>query len=299
MTQYPSTVPEPLLIVLDGLDECNSKLAQQEFIRLISDHVRLVDQFPLLWMVCSRPESHFQSLLAQSDFQVACERGYLRIDDQEAQNDVEFFLRATFTDIRQTYQTILENDWPPEPHLQRIIDIASGLFLFASAITKYVSDVQYGDPRSRLEDCIKFFSGFHLSTANPLGALDVLYRQIISEIPPDDLLTALRIIAFSHFAVPVQSLATFLCIDRASFYRSLQALHSVFHVPTLSKANIRPPYVYHPSFTEFLVDRHRSNLSYFTPGSLNCDLAFYGLRWLDRSIKGARGKREQSRWPHN
>ncbi len=51
MNKYPELVQNPLLIVLDGLDECKSKEAQCEFVELISDHVRQEKEFPLLWMI--------------------------------------------------------------------------------------------------------------------------------------------------------------------------------------------------------------------------------------------------------
>ncbi len=55
MNKHPELVREPLLIILDGLDECKIKEAQCEFVELISDHLRQVKDFPLLWMICSRP----------------------------------------------------------------------------------------------------------------------------------------------------------------------------------------------------------------------------------------------------
>lgn len=40
VTQHASTVPEPLLIILDRLDECDDEGAQCELTELISGHVR-------------------------------------------------------------------------------------------------------------------------------------------------------------------------------------------------------------------------------------------------------------------
>jgi hypothetical protein len=40
------------LIIIDGLDECESQRAQCEFIELIGDHLRSFPDFPL---ICSRP----------------------------------------------------------------------------------------------------------------------------------------------------------------------------------------------------------------------------------------------------
>lgn len=92
MTQHMSTVQQPLLIIVDGLDECKSKVAQCKFIELISDHVWTVKKFPITWMICSRPEWHLKYLLSQPDFQVTCKCEEISVDDDEAQQDVEHFL---------------------------------------------------------------------------------------------------------------------------------------------------------------------------------------------------------------
>jgi hypothetical protein len=51
----------PMLIVLDGLDECRGEEAQCELARLIGKPETA--ELPLLWMICSRPEWHLTRLL--------------------------------------------------------------------------------------------------------------------------------------------------------------------------------------------------------------------------------------------
>jgi hypothetical protein len=120
ITQHAATIQTPLLIIIDGLDECEGEEAQCEFVELISDHVRSVSQFPLLWMICSRPEWHLRYLLLQPDFQVTCKRVEISVDDDEAQRDVVVYLQAEFTSICLRHQDSLDDDWPQQAHFRRI-----------------------------------------------------------------------------------------------------------------------------------------------------------------------------------
>ncbi|KAF9450984.1 hypothetical protein P691DRAFT_797434 [Macrolepiota fuliginosa MF-IS2] len=126
MIHHPSQ--PPLLIILDGLDECKDKQAQCEFIELISTHVRQVNKFPLRWLICSRPEWYLKSMLSDVDFHVICKRQELEIENRQAEEDVRRLLVAGFDKIRKRYKDRLPIDWPPEVCLQRIASVASGHF---------------------------------------------------------------------------------------------------------------------------------------------------------------------------
>jgi len=187
MTQDVLAIRNPLLIIIDGLDECENLRAQCEFIELISDHVRSFPEFPLLWLICSRPESHLKYTLSQADFLVTCRREDISIDDEEGRRDVLLYLRGEFRDIQSRHQDSLDCDWPPETDLLRIAAAASGLFAFASTVVRFVDDADAGDPSSQLRLCMKALGGSHTSVdRNPYHALDLLYQRILSSVPSFD-----------------------------------------------------------------------------------------------------------------
>ncbi|KAF9446002.1 hypothetical protein P691DRAFT_674487 [Macrolepiota fuliginosa MF-IS2] len=291
MIKYPHTIEEPLLIILDGLDECKDKQAQCELIKLINTHVRQVDDFPLRWMICSRPEWHLNAILSDADGLIVYEHEELRVDDKEAREDAERLLEAGFGKIRREYR--LPNDWPPERHLQYITFTASGHLGFVSFILRFVGNEEYDDPDGQLQICMKFLGGgTTVGVSNPLRALDLLYRQILSNVPHNRLPTTMRILAFvilynRHYygLDSSDNQARFLNLDPATFYQSLRNLHSVVYVPPMDKSSADPLRIYHASFSDFLMDPSRSGKYWLNERAANYDFALQCLHWLENDGK--------------
>jgi hypothetical protein len=282
----------PLLIIVDGLDECHDKDVQLELIEVINSLPRL-EGSRFLWLICSRPECHLKTRFSNADFPILCRRLEVPIDDSEAQNDVLRILRAEFGQIRCKYSDQLSNHWPPEAHLLRIATAASGHLGFASFIMKFIGDQEYDDPAGQLDVCMRFLGGPNSSiTVNPLHALDLLFWQILSDIPSKILGTTLRIlgfiIVFPRKGICAQDLANFLSIDRGLFYQSLRLLYSLLNIPSSSDANRLPLRIAHASFSDFLLDPHRSRGLAISPQVVLCDTAIRGLDWLSatKSLHG-------------
>ncbi|KAJ3563703.1 hypothetical protein NP233_g8772 [Leucocoprinus birnbaumii] len=287
---------EPLLIIIDGLDECQGENAQIELIELISHYVETV-QGPLLWMICSRPEWHFKrELLSRVDFHVACLREELNVDDPESQKDVFSFLRASFDRIRERYRDRLGPHWPSERDFQRIVMASSGHFAFSSTLTRFIGDKNQGDPERQLNICLDFLNGSTSGRSNPFHALDMLYTQILSNIPIDNLPTTMRILGFCifypHYYLSAQSQANFLCLDRIAFRRALEHLHSVIDVPTASESLHKSIHFYHASFGEFLRQPDRSSSYALVPSMVHFDVASHSLKWNQRAIASSRVQRD-------
>lgn len=88
MLRDRSIVERPFLVVLDGLDECKGKEAQCEFMDLVSEYVRLTKEYPILWMIYSRPEWNLKSMLSDADYDIECLREEIAIDSFNAKVDV-------------------------------------------------------------------------------------------------------------------------------------------------------------------------------------------------------------------
>ncbi|KAF9443964.1 hypothetical protein P691DRAFT_787315 [Macrolepiota fuliginosa MF-IS2] len=272
MTQYPHTVPQPLLIILDGLDECEDRQAQCEFIDMISTHVH-------------RPEWHLESMISDPDYHVVCKREKLDVYDEEAQEDVRRLLEAEFDKIQKRYRARLPDGWPPEECFDRIVRAASGHLGLASFVLRFIGDKGYGDPDGRLKVCMKFlYGGGALDGINPLHALDLLYLQILSGIPADDLPTTMRILgilfAYDVLAPPANGVAEFLDLDPGQFHHLLERLHSVLYVPPADGADTHISF-YHASFSDFLEDPVRSGRFWLDWKAVYHDIAFQHVHWLE------------------
>lgn len=285
----PPHLQQPCLIILDGLDECRGEEEQCEFIQLISDHVRQVKNFPLLWMVCSRPEWHLKSLLADSDFQITCIREELEIDDTEARDDVFHVLSDGFDSIRRKYRDRLSITWPPLTSLNQLADAASGHFGFASTVLGFVGDRDCGDPGGQLNICIQILKdGRVLESKNPFRALDLLYTHILSRVPVDILPITMTILGFSIFVhshqLSAQVQANFLHLDQSAFYHSLQKLHSILRVPEPRQADMKSIEFYHASFGDFLKDPNRSNIFALDQANIYSNLQDHALCWYQCTL---------------
>lgn len=278
----PNISSTPLLIIIDGLDECNDEEAQCEFIELISS----VNHLPLRWMICSRPEYHLKSLQSDADFHIPCVREDIDVDDAEAQRDVQRLLRDELEKIRRRYRDQLPSDWPPQEHVRRIAAAASGHLGFADFVLRFIGDKQFHDPDGRLETCVRFIGGGGVGpgATNPLHALDLLYRQILSDIPDHYLQTAMRIISL-HLFYPdqeftAQEQATFFLLSRTAYYGSLWNLHSVLFIPSAGDAYNTRIRVYHASFSDYLRSPQRSGKFCIDEGAAQYDIATFALRWV-------------------
>ncbi|KAF5359767.1 hypothetical protein D9756_003581 [Leucocoprinus leucothites] len=283
MAQDPSIRHEPLLVILDGLDECNSEEAQCEFIELITEHVRSTHEFPLLWMICSRPEWHFKYLLSSPDFPTTCRREHMTIDNPEARQDVALVLRNEFANIHRRFSEYLPRIWPSERALQVIIVRASGFFALATTITRFVGDMSVHDPQSQLQICLDCLNGLS-EHVGPFERLDYLYREICSTIPLKDLpivkrILGVRVLYSESISLSAQQLATFLGLKQSEFDFSLRKLHSVIKVPIGVEAQEYGIQFYHASFPDFLRRSERSSQYSVDENAVHLDVAIRALRW--------------------
>ncbi|KXN90424.1 hypothetical protein AN958_04293 [Leucoagaricus sp. SymC.cos] len=283
-SQLQSTIQQPFLILLDGLDECEGPESQRDFIRLIYDVVRVKKDLPLLWLICSRPEFHLQTMFARIP---ECGREELEID-AECISDVDRYLRDKFFELQTEYAHLTGSEWPSETQFKAVSEGGGGHFIFASVAMAFVGDAEYANPIKRLETLIAFLEqaeGDSTLTANPLAKLDFLYTCIFQDIPEDILPTAWRIIAYiihnGRGQLGAQMLCNYLGIDQSTFYGALQKLHSIIDIPTPEKADT-PLHFYHASLSDFLVDRRRSGRFAVETKTALIDIAKTALFWHER-----------------
>lgn len=290
--QNPLITQEPLLIVIDGLDECDGEDAQCEFVKLVGEYVRLTNPSPLLWMVCSRPEWHLKRVFSGTDFSVGCMHLELTVDAAVDKQDVYRILKDGFKEIHKKYFWDLhgaeaDKPWPTEAQLQQLADKAGGLPILASTILRFTDDSDTGDPEGQLKVCLSFLGNLRTpNAASPLHALDLLYRQIMSGVPLAILPVTKRILAFClfcphtsrHADVDAQTLANLLDLDQSTFYRALRKLHSVLEIPHAELAHKEPLKLIHASFGDFLRDETRSGKFAIDEAQAKLDVAVHLIR---------------------
>ena len=180
------------LIVIDGLDECDTPSMQCSILRVISllfhDH-----HLPLLILIASRPERHLTHAFTTGslpEFHTT-----LALDDTyKPDDDIRLFLTDNFKQVKDTHpmQRYLDHLWPSVDVLDQLVKKSSGQFIYASTVVKYVSSIRH-QPADRLNIVLGICPPRH-AREMPFGELDALYTHIFTSV--EDRETLLLILGF-------------------------------------------------------------------------------------------------------
>ncbi|KXN88525.1 hypothetical protein AN958_07233 [Leucoagaricus sp. SymC.cos] len=273
------TGSNPLIIFIDGLDECEGREEQLLFLALISYFTKSYPEAPLLWVVASRPEEHITTFLARKRLKSCHDKEEVSIDSTEACEDMERYLHLEFEKIRASNPVIrtLFPLWPPENDFLKLLIAAVGHFAYGTTVIRFIS---HGDPISRFQLILDLIntatSGSGDSTLRPMAQLDALYEHLVSQVEPEDRPVVKDILGFLHtnfslsFGGSDRRMA-FVCnwlgMPPNVAYSALRQLHSVLDVPPPDAGLDEPIEIYHKSFSDFLCDPNRSGRSRFWLGT--------------------------------
>jgi hypothetical protein len=246
-----SPVPRALLVV-DALDECN-KIGDYEGGQLVPLLVGCLGRLPfsLKVFITSRDEPSIRRMFESLPSQHSLRQAALHIDIEEkiVNADIEFYLTNELRSISPD-----EPAWPPADDITELTHRASGLFVYAVTIVKYIrSDSVVVAPMTLLKEV--------LSTSRNDGQsryrdLDILYLKVL-----DKAATAPDGGSSDRLCAGIRDAAASLVLVKEPL--SWRALASVADLPMsalevlgsiiLESADgtIRP---FHASFEDFIVD---------------------------------------------
>ncbi|KAK7036651.1 hypothetical protein VNI00_011584 [Paramarasmius palmivorus] len=271
----------PNLIVIDAIDECVDLTLQVRLIEIIdlaitfTTRVTSGGHFPFIFLLCSRLEPQIRDTIDNAAFSSCLERieisgttirflGHL----SEADLDIQKYLLERFGALRRKYRRVLRSEgetWPSEDVVRDLVWRASGQFIFASTVIKYI-DTLDELPQDRLETILMTKPNKEIQ-GSPYPDLDILYRQILSACPAwDKVSTILRLLVTPHpnlRGILTQDIHWHSPLVIAGLFKLkwgqvetlLSRLHAVLHVPEEAYS---PIYILHASFTEFLLGSARS-----------------------------------------
>ncbi|KAF9524387.1 hypothetical protein CPB83DRAFT_886269 [Crepidotus variabilis] len=176
---------QPILIVIDGLDECADPKVQCDLLHIIAEAIpRFPQTIPLRFLIASRPEVHISRTFAQDTALRSINVQQLDLSaDRRADLDIQMFLRRKFSEMKKhhPFGEHLPEYWPTHRDLYTLVQLSSGHFLFASTVLKYI-EVPDDFPDQRLDTVLGLLPSPEESGANPFASLDALYRQIFSQV---------------------------------------------------------------------------------------------------------------------
>ncbi|KAJ7908115.1 hypothetical protein B0H13DRAFT_2193528, partial [Mycena leptocephala] len=231
---------QPPVVLIDGLDECEGHLVQQEILRLIAQSMR--EHLPLKFLIASRLEPDIRKIFEDSLY----EGLHHSFDVEQSFEDIKKYLRHEFARIHRDHRTMatVAMPWPSQEIFDQFVNMSSGYFIYASTVIKFVDDNNFR-PTERLERLQET-----LSLESPFSGIDQLYTQILSRVPDRlPLLSILKAITFSDFSLSSITVEKLLELKAGDVQLTLRNLHSVLDVNDL-----RGITGYHASFQDFLQD---------------------------------------------
>lgn len=183
-----------LVVVIDGLDECVHEHLQERILNVIGNvATNILD--PLRFLIISRPEAHINDVINRFKHHT------LSIDlakEADADRDIEKYLKDNFNYIAKD-QVIDPAIWPGEAKIQKLVDSASGQFIYASTVIRFLRDQDTSTETQTQLDIILGLKPRTTGSARPFANLDRIYIEILARQSDQKFLnTFLPLLVASH-----------------------------------------------------------------------------------------------------
>jgi hypothetical protein len=282
-------------VLIDGLDECEAEqyfdprasLCTEELIvvrRKDDDQREILEvllelsldpAFPFRIVIASRRERVFREFF-ENEGPNSSFAPFLNLDKKyNPDADIALFLQAKFREIRRRYK--LSSPWPSPRILAILLHQASGQFIYAATVIRYIMTSRHGNPHTRLDRVLQ--AKPTTPGPNPFSYLDAVYTEILrSTLDPTLAVKWLWIMKgeipdwYGLFSSMGSTPAAFLVnlllqTDDGDAESVLGDLHSLINVPPSD--DLETPYrPYHKSLYDFLGSRDRCGPNYV--GDLLC-----------------------------
>ncbi|KAK1231072.1 hypothetical protein PQX77_005819 [Marasmius sp. AFHP31] len=254
------TSKEPHLVIIDGLDECADDGTQLRILSIILSSYQQSSRSPLQFLICSRPESWIREAFEAEPLRQITKPIVVDDKDYLASRDIERYYLHEFGQIRadpKHARVHFPNPWPSVEDLARLVRKASGQFVYAVTVIKFILLV-YHNPITQLRIILDYTPLAQKRSSNSsFSELDRLY-DIVFSINPEHgkLLSILVAIIFVGPYVPPSPIfvESLLNLPSGDVDLTLRTMHSVLDV----RGGRDPIRVFHTSFRDYILDETRS-----------------------------------------
>ena len=292
ISQLEDLIVDPLsstnlscVIIVDALDEC---VDDQPASAILSVLGRFVKKLPSVkFFITGRPEPRirtgFRLPLLEPLTQVFLlhKVGLSRVGE-----DIRLYLQEKLMAVAKRRSDLdLTDPWPCDGDLTRLTRESSGLFIFASTLTRFIES-EVHEPNERLRLIV---TAPDSTTHEGRAGIDPLYLHLFlhpfSDVKEDTVFANLRralgavILAFNPLSR--KQLAEILDVKPSLTTTTLRHLHSILLVPHEDSKEIR---IFHKSFPDFLQDPGRcSDPRFFISSPVyHVDMALACLKLLKK-----------------
>jgi hypothetical protein len=260
----------PTIIIIDGLDECEDLNSQRDILTLIGQ-VTMDPNVAIRFILASRPEYQICDMFNKEPL-VSRTRRLVLDDEYDTAADIERYLREKFEDIHSRNRDItpdVKSPWPLKDDLEMLVWRASGQFIYAATVIKFVdSDADFRTPEEKLNIILNPGP----MQASAFSEPDRLYTQILSQYPDSEVLVhtlgVIHVLEACRVNFPAM-IATITGFGETKVHLVLRALRSIMEIQTEpvfddvddnepNGTNIQLVKFSHRSFHDFLTDKARS-----------------------------------------
>jgi hypothetical protein len=247
------------VIVVDALDECDNESNIQTIIHLLGK-ARLSAAVRLRVFLTSRREVPIRYEFHQVPDAEYKDFVLHNISSETVDHDITVFFQHSIEHIRK--RNFLDISWPSEEIMGRLIQLASGLFIWAATTCRFIYEGKRFAPK-RLDMILQ---GSDSAPTAPEKHLDNIYTTVLRQsIDPEFtdeekeeayhlLRVTLGSIVILYSQLSKLSLSRLLDTEVKSIEQTLSDLHSVLDIPDDQS---RPISLHHPSFRDYLLNKDR------------------------------------------
>jgi hypothetical protein len=277
----------PILVVIDALDECVDQKEVQTFLSIIFQRS---SELPFKIFITSRPEQLLRVGFNRQNLDTYSRLILHDIERDLVNADIKLYLSERLVEMVEGRSDFQEStdDWPPEDKVDILTHRADRLFIFAKTVCDYIGG-QGGNILERLEAATVFEESNVKSCGTPdTSELDRLYRDILDRATPsqqierDRLRPILSTVISIRNPLSARGLGTLLEIDPRVIKSALGSLHAVISVPRSLSA---PVSTFHASFPDHLADPTRSLHHFLSSSRSHQQLAKSCLSLMNSSLK--------------
>ena len=284
---------QPIILVIDALDECEDEQDARLILRLFSQARDLNAQgVRMRIFITSRPETPIR-LGFRNDIPASDHQDFIlhHISQPTIEHDITVFLHHELEKIWRDREgsSCTSQGGPGATKIELLCKKACGLFIYASTACRFIGDRSW-DPEKNLSIVL---ADDHLGQS-PTGDLDDMYTKVLMRsITPssrdeqkqsDQFRQIVGSIVVMFDSLPAIPLCRLLGIEEEEVRLRLHGLHSVLDIPAGQDGLIR---LIHPSFRDFLLNKDRCSDVRFSVAeeAAHRDLFVSCLRLLSNKLR--------------
>ncbi|KAF8178751.1 hypothetical protein BJ912DRAFT_907964 [Pholiota molesta] len=249
-----------MFAIVDGVDECGPNgRSQSELLHLLASLASELQHLPIIFLIASRPEYEIREAFNQNLLNPL--KKVLVLDNNyKPDEDIKRYFDSTFRKISKEHCRLgrrLPWPWPAAGDVHSLVSKASGQFIFAATVTKFIDSPRY-NPVDRMNIVLRLSTS---GNETPFTLLDALYRSILDTIADIEKVLDILTFLFLHrkYSHHLDTAEEILGIE---FRSALVDMHSLVCVPPPSDIFANLPTVHHASLEDFLMDQSRSHQYY-------------------------------------